>query len=401
MKILVVNCGSSSLKYQLIDMDNEQWIAKGVCERIKVDGTIKGSTADGRSFENPDAPMKNHTQAFSYVMKALTEGECKVIDDISEIDAVGHRVVQGGWLFNKAELVDDRVVEGIRELCDLAPLHNPAHIEGLEGCFSVFGKDVPEVCVFDNAYHSTMPEEAKTFGVPYQLTQKYHCIRYGAHGTSHKYIAAEVARLMGREDLKLISCHIGNGASITAIENGIVKDTSMGLTPLDGFIMGTRSGSLDPSVVTYLQDKEGWSPKETSEILNKKSGVFGISGVSSDERDIQKAIDEGNERALLSRKIQRYQIRKFIGSYVAALDGVDAIAFAAGIAENTPSLREEICEKMSYLGIKIDKDINNQTYGKTVKISTDDSKVAVFVIATNEELMIARETKQIVENLQK
>ena len=399
MKILVVNCGSSSLKYQLIDMDNEQWIAKGVCERIKVDGTIKGSTADGRSFENPNAPMKNHTQAFAYVMDALTKGDCKVIDDISEIDAVGHRVVQGGWLFNKAELVDDHVVEGIRELCDLAPLHNPAHIEGLEGCFSVFGKDVPEVCVFDNAYHSTMPEEAKTFGIPYDLTQKYHCIRYGAHGTSHKYIAAEVSRMLGKKDIKLISCHIGNGASITAIKDGVVIDTSMGLTPLDGFIMGTRSGSLDPSVVTYIQEKEGWSPKETSEKLNKESGVLGISGVSSDERDIQKAIEAGNQRALLSRKIQRYQIRKFIGSYVAALDGVDAIAFAAGIAENTPSLREEICEKMSYLGIKIDKNLNNSTFGKTCMISTPDSKVAVFVIATNEELMIARETKEIVEKL--
>ncbi|MBR2590849.1 MAG: acetate kinase [Clostridia bacterium] len=399
MKILVVNCGSSSLKYQLIDMDNEQWIAKGVCERIKVDGTIKGSTADGRSFENDNAPMNDHTQAFSYVMKALTQGECKVIDDISEIDAVGHRVVQGGWLFNKAELVDDSVVEGIRELCDLAPLHNPAHIQGIEGCFSVFGKDVPQVCVFDNAYHSTMPDEAKVFGVPYELTEKYHCIRYGAHGTSHKYIAAEVARMMGRDDLKLVSCHIGNGASITAIENGVVRDTSMGLTPLDGFIMGTRSGSLDPSVVTYLQEKEGWSPKETSEILNKKFGVLGISGVSSDERDIQKAVTEGNERALLSRKIQRYQIRKFIGSYVAALDGVDAIAFAAGIAENTPSLREDVCNHLSFLGIKIDEAVNNATFGETKKISTDDSKVAVFVIATNEELMIARETKQIVEKL--
>ena len=399
MKILVVNCGSSSLKYQLIDMDNEKWIAKGVCERIKVDGTIKGSTADGRSFENNDAPMNDHTQAFSYVMKALTEGECKVIDDISEIDAIGHRVVQGGWLFNKAELVDDHVVEGIRERCDLAPLHNPAHIQGIEGCYSVFGKSVPQVCVFDNAYHSTMPDEAKVFGVPYELTEKYHCIRYGAHGTSHKYIAAEVARMLGKEDIKLVSCHIGNGASITAIENGIVKDTSMGLTPLDGFIMGTRSGSLDPSVVTYLQEKEGWSPKETSEILNKKSGVLGISGVSSDERDIQKAVSEGNERAILSRKIQRYQIRKFIGSYVAALDGVDAIAFAAGIAENTPSLRADVCNNLSYLGIKIDDEINNATFGETKKISTEDSKVAVFVVATNEELMIARETKQIVENL--
>ena len=399
MKILVVNCGSSSLKYQLIDMDNEKWIAKGVCERIKVDGTIKGSTADGRSFENNDAPMNDHTQAFSYVMKALTEGECKVIDDISEIDAIGHRVVQGGWLFNKAELVDEHVVEGIRELCDLAPLHNPAHIQGIEGCYSVFGKAVPQVCVFDNAYHSSMPDEAKVFGVPYELTEKYHCIRYGAHGTSHKYIAAEVARLMGKEDIKLVSCHIGNGASITAIENGIVKDTSMGLTPLDGFIMGTRSGSLDPSVVTYLQEKEGWSPKETSEILNKKSGVLGISGVSSDERDIQKAVDEGNERALLSRKIQRYQIRKFVGSYVAALNGVDAIAFAAGIGENTPGLRADVCNNLSYLGVKIDEDVNNATFGETKKISTGDSKVAVFVIATNEELMIARETKQIVENL--
>lgn len=399
MKILVVNCGSSSLKYQLIDMENEQWIAKGVCERIKVDGTIKGSTADGRSFENTNAPMEDHTKAFAYVMKALTEGECKVIDDISEIDAIGHRVVQGGWLFNKAELVDEHVVEGIRELCDLAPLHNPAHIQGIEGCYSVFGKDVPQVCVFDNAYHSTMPDEAKVFGVPYELTEKYHCIRYGAHGTSHKYIAAEVARLMGKEDIKLVSCHIGNGASITAIENGVVKDTSMGLTPLDGFIMGTRSGSLDPSVVTYLQEKEGWSPKETSEILNKKSGVLGISGVSSDERDIQKAVDEGNERALLSRKIQRYQIRKFVGSYVAALNGVDAIAFAAGIGENTPGLRADVCKNLSFLGVKIDEEVNNATFGETKRISTDDSKVAVFVIATNEELMIARETKQIVESL--
>ena len=238
MKFLFVKCCSSSVKYQLIDMDNEKWIAKGVCERIKVDGTIKGSTADGRSFENNDAPMNDHTQAFSYVMKALTEGECKVIDDISEIDAIGHRVVQGGWLFNKAELVDDHVVEGICELCDLATHHNPAHIQGIEGCYSVFGKSVPQVCVFDNAYHSTMPDEAKVFGVPYELTEKYHCIRYGAHGTSHKYIAAEVARMLGKEDIKLVSCHIGNGASITAIENGIVKDTSMGLTPLDGFIMG-------------------------------------------------------------------------------------------------------------------------------------------------------------------
>ena len=403
MKILVVNCGSSSLKYQLIDMDNEQCIAKGVCEKIGVgsgnEGLMKGSTADGRKFEKENMPMVDHTQAFGYVKDALCDGDCKVLDDISEISAIGHRVVQGGWLFNKAELVDRKVIDGIEELCDLAPLHNPAHNQGINCCLELFGQDVPEVCVFDNAYHSTMPDEAKIFGIPYELTQKYHCIRYGAHGTSHKFIAGEVARLMGRDDLKLVSCHIGNGASITAIENGVVKDTSMGLTPLDGFIMGTRSGGVDPSAVTYLQEKEGWTPKETSEILNKKSGVLGISGVSSDERDINAAIQAGNERALLSRKIQRYQIRKYVGSYIAALNGVDAIAFAAGIAENTPSLRKDVCENLSYLGIKIDEEINNSTFGETKKISTDDSKVAVFVIATNEELMIARETKAIVENL--
>lgn len=399
MKILVVNCGSSSLKYQLIDMDGEKCVAKGVCERIGQDGRIKGSTADGREFKLDDAPMKDHTEAFGYVKKALCEGRCKVIGDLSEIDAVGHRIVQGGWLYNKAELVNQSVIYGIGELCDLAPLHNPAHLQGINSCLKLFGDEVPEVCVFDNAYHSTMPDEAKIFGVPYELTQKYHCIRYGAHGTSHKYIAGEVARLMGRNNIKLISCHIGNGASITAIENGVVKDTSMGLTPLDGFIMGTRSGGIDPSVVTYLQEKEGWSPKETSEILNKKSGVLGISGVSSDERDIEAAVNEGNKRAILSRKIQHYQIRKFIGSYVAALDGVDAIAFAAGIGENTPGLRSDVCAHMNYLGVKLDEAKNAKCFGKTQKISAPGSKVDVFVIATNEELMIARETKAIVESL--
>lgn len=399
MKILVINCGSSSLKYQLIDMESEKCIAKGVCGRIGNGGEIKGSTADGKAFENKNAPMKDHTEAFAYVKKALCEGTCKVIDDISEIDAVGHRVVQGGWLYNKAELVTEDVIKGIEELSDLAPLHNPAHIQGINCCRELFGKDVPEVCVFDNAFHSTMPDEAKTFAIPYELTKKYHCIKYGAHGTSHKYIAGEISRLMGRNNVKLVSCHIGNGASITAIENGVVMDTSMGLTPLDGFIMGTRSGAIDPSAVTYLQEKEGWDPKETSEVLNKESGMLGVSGVGSDQRDIDAAVKAGNERAILASKMQSYQIRKIIGSYVAAMDGVDAIAFAAGIGENTPALRADICKKLDYLGVKISEDRNNNCYGKTERISALDSSVAVFVIATNEELMIARETKAIVETL--
>ncbi len=399
MKVLVINCGSSSLKYQLFDMDTESMIAKGNCERIGVDGKIGGSTADGRKFEY-EVDFANHTAAFLEVKKVLTEGDCKVLESLDEISAIGHRVVQGGALFNESVLVNDEVIEGIRSLCDLAPLHNPAHIQGIEACRSVFGTELPQVVVFDNAFHSTMPPEAYIFPVPYEYYEKYQVRRYGFHGTSHRFVSARCAEVMGKDikDLKIVTCHLGNGSSITAVKGGKCIDTSMGLTPLDGFIMGTRCGAVDPSVITYLQQKEGWTPAETDTILNKKSGVLGISGVGSDDRDVSAAEAEGNERAHLARSIQKYQVRKLIGSYVAAMDGVDAIVFTGGIGENTYDLRADVCKNLSYLGIEFDDAANEiMRRGKEGEISTANSKVKVFVLPTNEELVIARDTKAIVE----
>ena len=399
MKVLVINCGSSSLKYQLFDMDTESMIAKGNCERIGVDGKIGGSTADGRKFEY-EVDFANHTAAFLEVKKVLTEGDCKVLESLDEISAIGHRVVQGGALFNESVLVTDEVIEGIRSLCDLAPLHNPAHIQGIEACRSVFGTELPQVVVFDNAFHSTMPPEAYIFPVPYESYEKYQVRRYGFHGTSHRFVSARCAEVMGKDikDLKIVTCHLGNGSSITAVKGGKCIDTSMGLTPLDGFIMGTRCGAVDPSVITYLQQKEGWTPAETDTILNKKSGVLGISGVGSDDRDVSAAEAEGNERAHLARSIQKYQVRKLIGSYVAAMDGVDAIVFTGGIGENTFDLRADVCKNLSYLGIEFDDAANEiMRRGKEGEISTANSKVKVFVLPTNEELVIARDTKAIVE----
>ncbi len=399
MKVLVINCGSSSLKYQLFDMDTESMIAKGNCERIGVDGKIGGSTADGRKFEY-EVDFANHTAAFLEVKKVLTEGDCKVLESLDEISAIGHRVVQGGALFNESVLVTDEVIEGIRSLCDLAPLHNPAHIQGIEACRSVFGTELPQVVVFDNAFHSTMPPEAYIFPVPYEYYEKYQVGRYGFHGTSHRFVSARCAEVMGKDikDLKIVTCHLGNGSSITAVKGGKCIDTSMGLTPLDGFIMGTRCGAVDPSVITYLQQKEGWTPAETDTILNKKSGVLGISGVGSDDRDVSAAEAEGNERAHLARSIQKYQVRKLIGSYVAAMDGVDAIVFTGGIGENTFDLRADVCKNLSYLGIEFDDAANEiMRRGKEGEISTANSKVKVYVLPTNEELVIARDTKAIVE----
>ena len=399
MKILVINCGSSSLKYQLFDMDTETMIAKGNCERIGVDGKIGGSTADGRKFEY-EVPFENHTKAFLEVKKVLTEGDAKVIDDMNEISAVGHRVVQGGALFNESVLVTDEVIKGIESLCDLAPLHNPAHIQGINACIDVFGKDLPQVTVFDNSFHSTMPPEAYIFPIPYEYYEKYQVRRYGFHGTSHRFVSARCAEVMGKDikDLKIVTCHLGNGSSITAVKGGKCIDTSMGLTPLDGFIMGTRCGAVDPSVITYLQQKEGWTPAETDTILNKKSGVLGISGVGSDDRDVSAAEANGNERAHLARSIQKYQVRKLIGSYVAAMDGVDAIVFTGGIGENTIDLRADVCNNLSYLGIELDNEANEiMRRGKEGEITTANSKVKVFVLPTNEELVIARDTKAIVE----
>ena len=401
MKILVINCGSSSLKYQLFDMDTESMIAKGNCERIGVDGKIGGSTADGRKFEY-EVDFPNHTKAFLEVKKVLTEGDAKVIDSLGEISAIGHRIVQGGALFKESTLVNEKVIEGIESLCDLAPLHNPAHIQGIRACIDVFGEALPQVVVFDNAFHSTMPAEAYLFPIPYEYYEKYAIRRYGFHGTSHRFVSARCAEVMGKniEDLKIITCHLGNSSSITAVKGGKCIDTSMGLTPLDGFIMGTRCGAVDPSVITYLQQKEGWTPAETDTILNKKSGVLGVSGVGSDDRDVSAAEAQGNERAHLARSIQKYQVRKLIGSYAAAMDGVDAIVFTGGIGENTIDLRADVCNNLSYLGVELDAAANEiMRRGKEGEISTANSKVKVYVLPTNEELVIARDTKAIVESL--
>ena len=382
-------------------MDNEKMIAKGNCERIGVDGKIGGSTADGRKFEY-EVPFENHTKAFLEVKKVLTEGDAKVIDDLSEIAAVGHRIVQGGALFNESVLVTDEVIKGIESLCDLAPLHNPAHIQGIRACVDVFGKELPQVVVFDNAFHSTMPPEAYMFPIPYEYYEKYQVRRYGFHGTSHRFVSARCAEVMGKDikDLKIVTCHLGNGSSITAVKGGKCVDTSMGLTPLDGFIMGTRCGAVDPSAITFLQEKEGWSPAQTSEILNKKSGILGVSGISSDDRDVTAAENEGNERAHLARSIMKYQVRKVIGSYVAAMDGVDAIVFTGGIGENTTDLRADVCKNLTYLGVELDEAANEvMRRGKEGEISHPSSKVRVFVLPTNEELVIARDTKAIVEAL--
>ena len=404
MNILVINAGSSSLKYQLIDTKNEHVLAKGNCERIGIEGgVVTHKTADDRKFELK-VDMSNHTEAFMHVKDMLLESEGAVIKDLSEIKAVGHRIVQGGALFSESVIVDDSVIDGIESLVDLAPLHNAAHIQGIRASIEVFGKDVPQVVVFDTAFHATMPEEAYMFAVPYEYYEKYKIRRYGFHGTSHRYVSARCLELMGckkPEGTKIISCHLGNGSSITAIKDGKVIDTSMGLTPLDGFIMGTRTGTLDPSVVTYIAEKEGLSPKELSDLFNKKSGLLGISGISSDDRDVTAAAKEGNERAALAHKMFRYQVTKYIGSYVAALGGVDAIVFTAGIGENQTEHREAICKNLEYLGVDIDCKVNAAAKGTEAKISTKKSKVKVFVIPTNEELVIARDTERLVKDLVK
>ncbi len=399
MKILVINAGSSSMKYLLIDMEDESVIAKGNCERIGAGGHFKHTTGDGRVYET-DVVMNNHTEAFVQIKNALLSNEYGVIKNLDEVSAIGHRVVQGGALFSESTLVDEEVIKGIESLIPLAPLHNAAHVQGIRACMDVFGTEVPEVVVFDTAFHSTMPPKAFTYPVPYEYYEKYAVRRYGFHGTSHRYVSGRCAELMGKDikDLKIITCHLGNGSSITAIKDGKVIDTSMGLTPLDGIMMGTRTGSLDPSVVTFIAEKEHLSPAEMDTLLNKKSGFLGISGVSSDDRDVTAAAESGNERAKLAIDILEYQILKYIGSYTAALGGVDAIVFTAGIGENQCSHRINVCNQLAYMGVKVDADLNAKaTRGVEGKISTPDSTVDVFVIPTNEELVIARDTMALVQ----
>ena len=399
MKILVINAGSSSMKYQLIDMEDESVIAKGNCERIGVDGHFKHTTADGRVYET-DVVMNNHTEAFVQIKNALLSDEYGVIKNLDEVSAIGHRIVQGGALFSESVIVTEEVIKGIESLIPLAPLHNAAHVQGIRACIDVFGTEVPEVVVFDTAFHSTMPPKAFTYPVPYEYYEKYAVRRYGFHGTSHRYVSQRCAELMGKDikDTKIITCHLGNGSSITAIKGGKVIDTSMGLTPLDGIMMGTRTGSLDPSVVTFIAEKEGFTPSEMDTLLNKKSGFLGISGVSSDDRDVTAAAESGNERAKLAIEILEYQILKYIGSYTAALGGVDAIVFTAGIGENQCSHRINVCNQLAYMGVKVDAELNAKAIrGVEGKISTPDSSVEVFVIPTNEELVIARDTMALVQ----
>ena len=395
MKILVINAGSSSLKYQLIDMNGEIVIAIGLCDRIGVPATSSIEHKVGELKVKKDIPMPTHVEAFEAVIEALTTGEGKVIDDISEISAVGHRVVQGGSLYSESVLIDSKVLSDIEELGALAPLHNPAHALAMRACTKVFGENVPQVATFDTAFHQTMPDKAYMYGVPYEYYEKYKIRRYGAHGTSHRYVSGRLSEILGYTPSRVITCHLGNGCSISAIKDGKCIDTSMGLTPLDGFMMGTRSGAVDPTVVTYIMEKENISPAEMNNILNKKSGLLGVSGVSNDSRDVIAAGENGNDRARLAFEMQNYQVAKFIGSYAAALGGADAIVFTGGIGENESRARRFVCKMIEFLGFSFDEE-KNAIRGEEVQISTEDSRVKVWAIPTNEELLIARDTLAIV-----
>ena len=393
MKVLVVNAGSSSLKYQLLDMTDESVIAKGNCDRIGIGGHVSAKTGDGRKYE-ADCNFPTHTEAFEKLVEILTTGETKVIDSMDEISAVGHRIVQGAEVFSEACLVTDEVIDKIDGLAELAPVHNHAHALALRACKKVMPATTPQVVVFDTAFHQTMPPKAYMFGLPYEDYEQLHVRKYGFHGTSHRFVSAALAEAMGKDikDLKIVSCHLGNGSSITAVDAGKSVDTSMGFTPLDGVVMGTRTGCVDPSAVTFVADKHGFTPSEMSEYMNKKSGFLGVSGVGSDNRDVQTAANEGNERAQLVSDMLIYEIRKYIGSYAAAMNGLDAVLFTGGIGENSWEVREGACSEMDYFGIKIDKELNRTIRGKLTKISTPDSKVEVWIVPTNEELLIARDT---------
>lgn len=401
MKVLVINAGSSSLKFQLIDMDGEKLIAKGNCEKIGDEVGIFGYKVgeEERQVFKKEIAIPDHKAAFKMIIDALVYGRDRVIDSLDEINAVGHRVVQGGDVFSGSVLIDDGVIEKINELAVLAPLHNKAHVTGILACREVLGENIAQVAVFDTSFHQTMPPKAYMFAIPYKYYEKYHVRRYGAHGTSHRYVSGECAHLMGRDisELKIITCHIGNGASITAVDHGKCIDTSMGLTPVDGFLMGTRCGSIDPSVLTYIAEKEGMHAHDIDVMCNKESGLLGISGTSNDSRVVNEEAAAGVERSKLAIEMQHYQIIKFIGSYAAAMNGVDAIVFTAGIGENDPLLRQRVLESLTYLGVELDYEANSVEHCKeNTMISTKDSKVKCFIIPTNEELVIARDTVEIV-----
>ena len=398
MKILVINCGSSSLKYQLIDMSNNGVLAQGLVERIGIDGILT-QKVDGREKYIVETDLKDHQVAIDLVLKTLVDEEQGVIKSMDEISGVGHRVVHGGEKYSNSVIVNDGVLENLEKLVKLAPLHNPANIIGIKACQALM-PNTPMVVVFDTAFHQTMPQKAFMYPVPYKFYEEDHIRRYGFHGTSHKYVAGEVAKWMDKDikDLKIITCHLGNGVSVTAVDGGKSIDTTMGFTPLDGIIMGSRCGNIDPAIVTFLQKEKGYTPEEVDNILNKQSGVLGVSGVGTDFRDIRAAAENNNKRALLTMDIYGYQIKKQIGAYAAAMGGLDAIVFTAGIGEHAPEVRIKALSNMEFLGINVDAaKNNNQDIGDGMEISALDSKVKLYVIPTNEELMIAEETLELIK----
>ena len=397
MKILVINAGSSSLKYQLIDMDEKKVLAKGLCERIGIEGSRLNHTPAGCDKVVIESPMPSHADAIKLVIDALVDKNHGVIGSMAEIGAVGHRVVHGGESFSGSVIIDEEVKKALRDCIELAPLHNPANIIGIEACEKVM-PGVKQVGVFDTAFHQTMPEEAYLYGIPYKYYEKYKIRRYGFHGTSHNYVSGKAAEMLGKDikDLKIVTCHLGNGSSVTAVKNGKVIDTTMGLTPLAGILMGTRSGDIDPAIVTFLMEKENLDIEGINKVLNKESGVFGVSGVSSDFRDLSSAAEEGNKRANAALKMFSYGIKKYIGSYAAAMGGVDAIVFTAGVGENDSQTRADIVNGLEFLGIKIDSE-KNKLRGKAIDVSASDAAVKTLVIPTDEEMMIALETELLVK----
>ena len=398
MNVLVINCGSSSLKFQLINAESEEVLAKGICERIGIDGRLTYQPEGGEK-EKSDKPMPTHTEAIQYVIEALTNPQTGVVKSLDEIGAVGHRVVHGGEKFSSSVVITEDVKKAVAECNELAPLHNPANLIGIEACEKLM-PGTPMVAVFDTAFHQTMPEKAYMYGLPYEYYEKYKIRRYGFHGTSHSFVSKRAAEVMGRpyEDLKTIVCHLGNGSSVTAVMNGKSIDTSMGLTPLEGLVMGTRSGNIDPAIMEFIAQKENLDIEGVMNVLNKKSGVFGLSGgLSSDFRDLTDAMNSGDKKAKIAMDVFSYNVAKFIGSYVAAMNGVDCIAFTAGIGENDDYVREQVCSYLGYLGVDFDKEVNTGLRGTEKELTKPGSKVRVFVIPTNEELAIARETLALVK----
>ena len=401
MKVLVVNAGSSSLKYQLFDTASNNIIAKGNCERIGIDGSRIIHKTLGKDEFIKEQPLSNHSEATKLVVDTLLDPTVGCISSVDEIEAIGHRVVHGGAYFTQSVLVSDEVMDILDKCVAYAPLHTPAHIMGIKGCKAVM-PNTPEVLVFDTAFHQTMEKEVYMYGISYDMYDEFQIRRYGAHGTSHRYVSGEMIKLLGgqAEGTKIVTCHIGNGSSISAVKDGKCVDTSMGFTPLDGIMMGTRCGAIDPAIVTYIMDKKNMTPAEADSYMNKKCGFLGISGISSDSRDVEKAMNEGNERAKLTFDMLCYQIKKYVGAYSAAMGGLDAIVFTAGIGEHTPYIRENALKGLEYLGVEIDTDRNNFGHsGTPVKISKDGSRVAVYMIPTNEELVIAKDTEAIVSKL--